>query len=66
MDKRLLYTCVAAALMFPLSTMAQTGNQDKSDLNKVISLEREFDPVKKEVVKKTVLPKEIKKKLGIK
>ena len=61
MDKRLLYTCVAAALMFPLSTMAQTGNQDKSDLNKVISLEREFDPVKKEVVKKTVLPKEIKK-----
>lgn len=61
MDKRLLYTGVAAALMFPLSIMAQTNSQDKADLNKVINLEREFDPVKKEVVKKAVLPREIKK-----
>ena len=41
--------------------IAQNNNQDKTDLNKNITLEREFDPVKKTVVKKTVLPKEVKK-----
>ena len=61
MDKRLLYTGVAIALTLPLTTTAQTNNQNLNDLNKVVSLEREFDPVKKEVVKKTVLPQEIRK-----
>lgn len=40
--------------------IAQNAKDDKADLNKSITLEREFDPVKKTVVKKTVLPKEIK------
>lgn len=61
MDKRLLYTGVAIALTLPLTTTAQTNNQNLNDLNKVVNLEREFDPVKKEVVKKTVLPQEIRK-----
>lgn len=57
--KKVLYICVAAAVIGNVA-MAQTTNSDKTDLNKSITLEREFDPVKKTVVKKTVLPKEIK------
>jgi len=61
MRKRFVYITVAAAVISSLGINAQTTGNDKTDLNKVITLEREFDPVKKEVVKKTVLPKEIKK-----
>ena len=61
MSKRIICAGAALMLMIPMSTMAQTSNQDKTDLNKVVNLEREFDPVKKEVVKKTVLPQEINK-----
>lgn len=61
MNKRIICAGAALALMIPMNTMAQTSNQDKTDLNKVVNLEREFDPVKKEVVKKTVLPQEITK-----
>ena len=52
---------MAMAVLCAISANAQSTNNDKKDLNKEITLEREFDPVKKEVVKKTVLPKEIKK-----
>ncbi len=52
---------MALAVLCAISANAQSSNNDKKDLNKEITLEREFDPVKKEVVKKTVLPKEIKK-----
>lgn len=55
----MIYAVVALAVT--LNVTAQTKGQEKTDLNKVITLEREFDPVKKEVVKKAVLPKEIKK-----
>lgn len=58
MNKKATYLALAVAAMTCLSTAAQTN---KTDLNKEITLERDFDPVKKEVVKKTVLPKEIKK-----
>lgn len=61
MGKKIKYTALAVAVMITASAGAQTSGDDKKDLNKVITLEREFDPVKKEVVKKTVLPKEIKK-----
>lgn len=50
---------MAVAVLVSATAGAQTS-KDNKDLNKVITLEREFDPVKKEVVKKTVLPKEIK------
>lgn len=58
MNKKAIYLALAVAAMTFCNTAAQTN---KTDLNKEITLEREFDPVKKEVVKKTVLPKEIKK-----
>ena len=62
MNKSVKYISVALAVLMSSSVaLAQNTNQDKSDLNKNITLEREFDPVKKTVVKKTVLPKEIKK-----
>lgn len=61
MTNKIKYTALAVALVASVSGYAQSSSQDKKDLNKVITLEREFDPVKKEVVKKTVLPKEIKK-----
>lgn len=58
MNKKIIYLSLAvAATLGNTAVQAQT----KNDLNKEITLEREFDPVKKEVVKKTVLPKEIKK-----
>ena len=60
MTNKLKYTALAVALVTTMGGYAQSTNQDKKDLNKVITLEREFDPVKKEVVKKTVLPNEIK------
>ena len=59
MDKKIKYVCLAMAMI--LGNVAIAQNTDKTDLNKNITLEREFDPVKKTVVKKTVLPKEIKK-----
>jgi len=59
MNKKILYIFVAAAVMGNVA-LAQNANDNKTDLNKSITLEREFDPVKKTVVKKTVLPKEIK------
>lgn len=58
MNKKAIYLALAVASMTCCNAAAQTT---KTDLNKEITLEREFDPVKKEVVKKTVLPKEIKK-----
>ena len=61
MDKKIKYVCLAVAMVLGNVAIAQNTNQDKTDLNKNITLEREFDPVKKTVVKKTVLPKEIKK-----
>ena len=61
MNKRLKYMALAAAVMVTAGAGAQSVGQNKNDLNKEITLEREFDPVKKKVVKKTVLPKEIKK-----
>jgi hypothetical protein len=61
MSKKIKYTALAAAILITASASAQTSGDEKKDLNKVITLEREFDPVKKEVVKKTVLPQEIKK-----
>lgn len=61
MDKKMKYVCLAMAMILGNVAIAQNSNQDKTDLNKNITLEREFDPVKKTVVKKTVLPKEIKK-----
>ena len=58
MKKSIIYLATAmVAMSGAVTAMAQNNN----DLNKEITLEREFDPVKKEVVKKTVLPKEIKK-----
>ncbi len=57
MTHKLKYTALALALATTMGGYAQSNNED---LNKVITLEREFDPVKKEVVKKAVLPKEIK------
>ena len=58
MNKSIIYLVAAMMAMSGATTaLAQNNN----DLNKEITLEREFDPVKKEVVKKTVLPKEIKK-----
>ncbi len=60
MDKKMKYVCLAMAMILGNVAIAQNTNQDKTDLNKNITLEREFDPVKKTVVKKTVLPKEIK------
>ena len=61
MSKSLKYIALAATVMVTTVAGAQSVGQSKNDLNKEITLEREFDPVKKEVVKKTVLPKEIKK-----
>ena len=61
MNKRLKYMALATAVMVTAGAGAQSVGQNKNDLNKEITLEREFDPVKKKVVKKTVLPKEIKK-----
>jgi len=61
MDKKIKYVCLAMAMVLGNVAIAQNNNQDKTDLNKNITLEREFDPVKKTVVKKTVLPKEVKK-----
>lgn len=61
MNNKLMSAGVALACMLPLTATAQTGNQGKGDLNKVVSLEREFDPVKKEVIKRAVLPTEISK-----
>ena len=61
MNKKNLIIALAAATLTAGGAQAQATKQDKTDLNKVITLEREFDPVKKTVVKKTVLPKEIKK-----
>ena len=58
MNKKATYLAIAVAAITCCNTTAQTT---KTDLNKEITLERDFDPVKKEVVKKTVLPKEIKK-----
>lgn len=59
MTNNIKYALMAVAVLVSATAGAQT-EKDKKDLNKVITLEREFDPVKKEVVKKTVLPKEIK------
>lgn len=61
MTNKIKYTALAIAVVATVGASAQNSNQENKDLNKVITLEREFDPVKKEVVKKTVLPKEIKK-----
>ena len=61
MDKKMKYVCLAMAMILGNVAIAQNTNQDKTDLNKSVTLEREFDPVKKVVVKKTVLPKEVKK-----
>ncbi len=58
MDKKIKYVCLAMTMI--LGNVAIAQNTDKTDLNKNITLEREFDPVKKTVIKKTVLPKEIK------
>ena len=53
---------MAMAIVLAASASAQSYDDDnKKGLNQQITLEREFDPVKKEVIKKTVLPKEIKK-----
>ena len=53
---------MAMAIVVAASASAQSSDDDnKKGLNQQITLEREFDPVKKEVIKKTVLPKEIKK-----
>ena len=61
MDKKIKCACLAVAMIMGNVAMAQNTDQDKTDLNKNITLERKFDPVKKTVVKKTVLPKEVKK-----
>ena len=47
MSKTIKYTALAVAVMITASAGAQTSGDDKKDLNKVITLEREFDPVKK-------------------
>lgn len=60
MNKNMKYICLALAMVLGNVAIAQNTSQNKNDLNKSITLEREFDPVKKTVVKKTVLPKEIK------
>ena len=48
MNKKATYLAIAVAAITCCNTTAQTT---KTDLNKEITLERDFDPVKKEVVK---------------